>query len=127
MSDSHPIPIRPRETVILARDFEHLVTWYQTALDFRVIKRFDELPYANLETAGGVAIGIGSAPPELAHADATVVPQIETDDVAALLQRVVAAGGAAQGPERDAAAGFSFGSFRDPEGNSWWVVDTVCP
>ena len=60
MPDSTPIPIRPRETVILARDFERLVTWYQTALDFRVLRRFDELPYANLETDGGVAIGIGT-------------------------------------------------------------------
>ncbi|MDB4775652.1 MAG: VOC family protein [Phycisphaera sp. TMED9] len=127
MTESPPIPIRPRETVILARDFDRLVTWYQTALDFRVIKRFDELPYANLETTGGVAIGIGAAPPELAHADATLIAQIETDDVAALLQRVLAAGGAAQGPERDSGAGFSFGSFRDPEGNSWWVVDADCP
>ena len=63
MSNTGLIPIRPRETVILARDFERLVTWYQTALDFRVLRRFDELPYANLETAGGVAIGIGAAPP----------------------------------------------------------------
>ena len=68
-----------------------------------------------------------AAPPELAHADATLIAQIETDDVAALLQRVLAAGGAAQGPERDSGAGFSFGSFRDPEGNSWWVVDADCP
>jgi predicted enzyme related to lactoylglutathione lyase len=127
MPDSTPIPIRPRETVILARDFERLVTWYQTALDFRVLRRFDELPYANLETAGGVAIGIGAAPPDTPSTDATVIAQIETDDVGVLLQRVLSAGGMIQGPERDAGGGFSFGSFRDPEGNNWWVVDAACP
>ena len=127
MPDSTPIPIRPRETVILARDFERLVTWYQTALDFRVLRRFDELPYANLETDGGVAIGIGAAPPDIPSTDATVIAQIETDDVGVLLQRVLAAGGMIQGPERDTGGGFSFGSFRDPEGNNWWVVDAACP
>jgi predicted enzyme related to lactoylglutathione lyase len=127
MSDSEPIPIRPRETVILARDFNRLVTWYQTALDFQLTKQFDELPYANLETEGGVAIGIGAAPPDILNTDATVIAQIETDDVAALLQRVLAAGGMIQGPERDDGGGFCFGSFRDPEGNSWWVVDAACP
>jgi predicted enzyme related to lactoylglutathione lyase len=127
MSDFEPIPIRPREIVILARDFERLVAWYQTALDFQLTKQFDELPYANLETEGGVAIGIGSAPPGITNGEATLIAQIETDDVAALLQRVLAAGGLTHGPDRDAAAGFCFGSFRDPEGNSWWVVDSDCP
>ena len=118
--------LRARETVVLARDHGRLVRWYVEVLDFRIVRTFEELPYTNLE-CGGVHLGIGAAPPEAAAIDGTVVPQIETDDVTALLRRVHAHGGSVDGPHRDRVRGFDFGAFRDPEGNVWWVVDADCP
>lgn len=120
-------PIRPRETVILARDHAGLVDWYVRALGLSIVARFEELPYANLESPGGVRVGIGSAPPDVTASDSTIVPQLETTDVSALLLRIRTAGGLVDGPHRDAAMGFDFGSFKDPEGNIWWVVDEKAP
>ena len=119
--------IRPRETVLLARKFGNLITWYEQALGFEITSRVDELPYATLKSTGGVRIGIGAAPPEAAAIDGTVIPQIETDDVLELLRNVHIHGGSVDGPHRDPERGFEFGSFRDPEGNTWWVVDSNGP
>ena len=126
MTDSPP-PVRPRELVLLARDFERLADWYVQALGFKVVARFDELPYVNLESEGGFRLGIGTAPPEAPPAESTIVPQIETTDVTALLLGIHGAGGRVDGPMRDPERGFLFGSFQDPEGNTWWVVDEQCP
>lgn len=127
MNDVPPLIIRPRETVLLARNFAALLVWYEKALGFKIKARIDELPYANLESAGGVRIGIGSAPPEAAAIDGTVILQIETDDVSRLLREVHIHGGSVDGPHREPDQGFDFGSFRDPEGNTWWVVDPNGP
>lgn len=125
---TEPIPpVRPRELVLLARDFNRLVDWYVQTLGFKVLNRIDELPYANLETEGGVHLGIGSAPPDVAPSDSTIVPQLETTNVNDLLARIRMSGGLVDGPHRDAALGFDFGSFKDPEGNIWWVVDEKAP
>lgn len=48
------------------------------ALDFQLIKRFDELPYPNCETQRGACNG--SAPPEILNTKATVITQIEIDE-----------------------------------------------
>ena len=126
MSATTP-PVRPRELVLLARDFNRLVDWYVATLGFGVVQRIEDLPYANLETEGGLRIGIGSAPPDIPSAECTIVPQLETTDVPALLQKIQAAGGRIDGPMRDPQHGFLFGSFQDPERNTWWVVDDRCP
>ena len=125
---SEPAPaVAARELVILARDFDGLVEWYASTLGLAEVARFPELPYANLESTAGLRVGIGIAPAEAAAIDPTVIPQIETPDVAALLHRVRERGGSIDGPLTDSARGFSFGSFKDPEGNPWWVVDPNCP
>lgn len=122
-----PPPIRPRELVILARDHAGMVDWYSRTLGLRVVALIEELPYANLESLDGVRIGIGSAPPDVAPSDSTIVPQLETTNVNDLLARIRMSGGLVDGPHRDAALGFDFGSFKDPEGNIWWVVDEKAP
>ena len=128
---NEPPAIRPREIVILATRPADLAAWYETALGFRVTARFPELDYVNLETAGGVRIGIGGAPEDGLDARSRppdrIAPQLETDDVEVLLRRVHAHGGEVDGPHRDAAKGFHFGSFKDPDGHAWWVVDPACP
>ena len=130
MTDETTPSIRPREIVILAGDVEGLSDWYVAALGMRVTARFEDLPYVNLESHGGLRIGIGarSSPEELnSGREASVIPQLEAADVGGLLDRVRRSGGHADEPARDSNQGFEFGSFKDPEGNVWWVVDPNCP
>ena len=130
MTDETTPSIRPREIVILAGDVEGLSDWYVAALGMRVTARFEDLPYVNLESHGGLRIGIGARPsPEELNSgrEASVIPQLEAADVGGLLDRVRRSGGHADEPARDSNQGFEFGSFKDPEGNVWWVVDPNCP
>ena len=125
--------VRPREIVILAADFSSLVAWYRDVLGFKVVRLFEEeYNYAYMETASGIAIGIGSAPEMgIAPEDRgknTVILQVEVDDVAVFCAHVEAGGGTATfGPSFDKNGQFWFGGFADPEGNSCWVVDKNCP
>ncbi|MBZ0266944.1 VOC family protein [bacterium] len=125
--------ITPRESVILAADFASLVEWYAGALGFAVTKRFEgKFHYCNLETAGGVRIGIAPAAemgvtPDNRSAN-TVVLQFRVPDVKAFLEHVRDQGGTITGgPSFDPSDSFWFGSFADPEGNPFWVVDENCP
>ena len=127
------IEIRPRETVILAADFQTLVAWYRDVLGFSVIKLFeDEYHFCNLETPSGIKIGIASAaemgvePTD--RSTNTVVLQFEVDDVPEFFAHLEQAGGTVTfGPSFDKNDKFWFGGFTDPEGNPVWVVDKNCP
>lgn len=119
--------------MILAADFDALVAWYRDALGLTVVKRFDEgFHYCNLESASGAKVAIASAR-EMGVEPAdrsrnTVVPQLEVDDVKAFLAHLAARGAKITGgPSFDAKGSFWFGSFSDPEGNPFWVVDRNCP
>ncbi|MCB9914170.1 MAG: VOC family protein [Planctomycetes bacterium] len=125
--------LRAREPVILAADFAALVRWYREALGFRVTRLFEDgFHYGNLETPSGAKLGVASAAemgvtPGDRRAN-TVVLQLEVADVRAFLAHVESAGGAVLGgPSFDANGAFWFGSFADPEGNPFWVVDERCP
>ena len=132
MSETTP-RLEPRELVVLADDFDGLVTWYVDALGFRETKRFDDgYRYANLETESGIRLGIAPAkevgiePGD--RSKNTIILQVVAADVRALLDHVQAAGGAATlGPSFDEKGRFWFGAFTDPEGNPIWVVDENCP
>lgn len=125
--------LRPRESVILADDYNAMVAWFRDVLGFEVTDVFsDEFNYTNLVNAAGVRIGVAPAaemgvkPGERSRN--TVLLQFEVDDVKALLEHVAASGGVASfGPSFDKAGGFWFGGFSDPEGNPYWVVDSNCP
>ena len=125
--------IRPRETVILAEDFPAMVAWYRDVLGLRVTKLLEEhFRYANLETPTGVRIGItpaeqmGVRPGD--RASATVVLQLEVDDLRAFFAEIEKAGATITGPPAyDKDPGFWYGGFADPEGNRFWVVDKDCP
>lgn len=127
------IDIRPRESVILARDFSAAVDWYCKALGFTVVKRFDNgFNYCNLETASGIRIGIGDAAQMGVTAanrnNDTVILQFEVDDVDEFFSHLGRfEGSITGGPSFDAGGNFWFGSFVDPEGNQFWVVDKNCP
>lgn len=122
--------IRAREPVLLAQDFSALVAWYQQALGFQVLRLFeDDYHYCNLETATGVRLGVGSAdgqPPD--RTNGALFLQLEVDDLPAFFAQLERAGASITGgPSLDRQGGFWFGSFADPEGNVWWVVDKNCP
>ena len=125
--------LRPRETVILAEDFDVLVAWYRDVLGFEVVQLFEDgMHYANLKTASGIRIGIGLAGEVQVEprdrAANTVVLQFEVDDVPELLIHIGNHGGVVQhGPTFNKEEGFWFGAFADPEGNPIWLVDAACP
>ena len=127
------IEIRPRETVILADDFEALVAWYRDVLGFGVTALFeDDYHYCCMATPSGIKIGIGSAAEmEVTPTDRsvnTVILQFEVDDLAEFFAQLKAAGGIVTfGPSFEKKGGFWFGGFSDPEGNPCWVVDKNCP
>ena len=127
------IEIRPRETVILASDFQELTTWYQDVLGFAVTRLFeDDYHYCNLETPSGIQIGIASAA-EMGVEPAdrstnTVILQFEVDDLQEFFAHLEEAGGTITfGPSFEKNNDFWFGGFSDPEGNPVWVVDKNCP
>ena len=127
------IEIRPRETVILAANFSDLVDWYQDVLGFRVVQLFQNgIHYCNLETDTGIKVGIGDAAEAGVapgkRAANTVLLQFEVDDLRAFFTFLGENGATITGgPSLDAGDGFWFGSFSDPEGNPFWVVDKDCP
>lgn len=125
--------LRPRETVILADNFDALLAWYRDVLGFRVVQQFDtNIHFANLETASGIKIGIGvAAELDVVPTDRsknTVLLQFEVEDVEGFMASIVEAGGTIDhGPTFNEKDGFWFGAFRDLEGNPIWVVDSKCP
>ena len=128
-----PMQLRPRESVILVEDFDSMVLWYQDTLGFTVKKRFDEgFHYCNLENDAGIKFGIALASEmQVSPKDRpqnSVVLQFEVDDVQAFLQHIEGQGGSITGEASyDSNDKFWFGSFADPEGNPFWIVDGNCP
>ena len=125
--------IRSREPVILAARFDDLVAWYRSALGFAVVRQFEEdFHYCLLEAPSGFRVAIADAQemgvePRARNRN-TVVLQFEVDDLPAFFAELEGAGARISGgPSHDERAGFWFGSFEDPEGNPFWVVDKNCP
>ena len=127
------IEISPRETVILASDYDSLVAWYRDVLGFEVVQRFEEgYHYCNLETPSGIRIGIGSAGEmgvePIDRSRNTVLLQVQVESVQEFFEHLQKQGGSVTfGPMFEEKAGFWFGGFADPEGNPCWVVDANCP
>ena len=115
-------------TVVLARDYGALVSWYRRTLEMRVRRVVTEgYDWTELERPG-LRIGIAPAqqmgvrlPKPRRNA---VVLHLVTKDVKGLLRRAKRQGGTvAFGPSRDAKETFTYGAFLDPEGNQVWVID----
>jgi predicted enzyme related to lactoylglutathione lyase len=125
--------LRPRETVIIAEDFQAMGGWYQAILNFEAVNLVDEeYHYCNLKNEAGLQIGIAEAaelgvtPIDRRHN--TVVLQFEVPDVKRLFERLRQRGGEISfGPSFDSKNGFWYGGFHDLEGNPFWAVDENCP
>ena len=133
MMGSSKMKLYPRETVILADDFQAMVAWYQDVLGFTVTRLEEEdYHYCNLENENDIQIGIADAKkmgvnPTDSKSN-TVVFQFQAVDVRGFLQYVNENGGnITSGPSLDKKEGFRFGGFSDLEGNPIWVVDENCP
>lgn len=127
------IELRPRETVILASDYNKMVSWYRDTLGFAVTNDFSEdYHYCNLKTASGIQIGIASAA-EMGvkphdRSRNTVLLQFEVADVKTFFAHLERSGGSITfGPSFDEKGQFWYGGFSDLEGNPCWVVDENCP
>jgi predicted enzyme related to lactoylglutathione lyase len=127
------IELRPRESVILAENYEALVEWYKVVLGFRdTLSVADDYNYAVLENENGIRIGIASAEQMgVAPADRTkntVLLQVEVPDVKEFFEHLAEhEGGASFGPSYDKKGNFWYGGFHDLEGNPFWVVDENTP
>jgi len=117
-------------TVVLAEDYARLRDWYIQALDLELQKEWTEdYHYAELVREGKYVVGVAAAN-EMRVAphhprNNTSVMQLQTDDIEALFARVKEQGGEIHGPSYEAKEKFHYGSFRDPEGNEVWVVQTL--
>ena len=125
--------LKPREAVILVEDFDLMINWYCEVLGFKVTKRFEDgFHYCNLESEARIKLGLALASEmqiELAdRSKNSIVLQFEVDEVKAFLKYISEEGGSITGEASfNAKDNFWFGSFADPEGNSFWVVDAHCP
>ena len=123
----------PRESVILADDFQALVDWYQQVLGFKVTQLFEQdYHYCNLENENVIRLGITSSKEMGVNPNDrksnTVVLQFQVADVKGFLKHVSENGGEIIfGPSRDKKDDFWYGGFTDLEGNPFWIVDENCP
>jgi predicted enzyme related to lactoylglutathione lyase len=125
--------ICPRESVILAEDFQALVEWYKNVLRFKVMRLVEEdYHYCNLENENGIRLGIADAK-EMGvkpgdRKNNTIVLQLQVADVKSFFEHLSEHGGVITfGPSLDKNDGFWYGGFSDLEGNPFWVVDENCP
>ena len=52
------IRILPRETVIVAKNYQSLIDWYIDNLNFKIVYNNLDIKYCSLETDSGIKIGI---------------------------------------------------------------------
>lgn len=120
--------LRLLNAVLLAEDYARLRDWWIAALGLELKQEWTaDYHYAELAFDGRFVVGIADAEemgcvPHQPRRN-TAVPQLQVDDVAAVLRRVKAHGGDVPfGPSFDAKESFWFGGFADIEGNHVWVV-----
>jgi predicted enzyme related to lactoylglutathione lyase len=116
-------------TVILAENYEELVTWYKETLELDIKLQADkDYHYTDLVKNNKLIVGICPAS-EMKHIPTaprnnSVVLQISVDDIEILFSKVADNGGSITfGPAMDKNEGFKFGGFKDPEGNHVWVME----
>ena len=116
--------------VVLAEAYEAMRDWYREVLELDLAyEHTDGYHYAELAREGrkvvGIAVAVEMGTTPGGRAGATVLGQLNVEDVRGLLDHVQERGGAVRfGPSQDESHGFWYGGFADPEGNIWWVVES---
>ena len=116
--------IRRGETNLYVTDFDRAVRFYSEALDFVLVESeedFRKLQHPGFTLTLFQAQGEGPAAPPGTQPGMTADMQV--DDVAAYAERITAAGGSVA-PIRDWEHG-RFTLFRDPDGISWELIETI--
>jgi predicted enzyme related to lactoylglutathione lyase len=113
--------------VVLAEDYGVVRDWWVAALGLRIHREWPELPYCDLAIGDTVVLGVSpmgamELQPPTPRLN-TTFPQFVSDDVEALLARIVEHGGSVVfGPSYAEDGGYWYGAFADIEGNQAWVV-----
>ena len=80
------IKILPRETVVVAKNYQSLIDWYVDNLNFKIVYNNLAIKYCSIETDSGIKIGIADME-ELGNKNYskrimnTVILQICTNDL----------------------------------------------
>jgi predicted enzyme related to lactoylglutathione lyase len=98
---------------VLGRDAEALQSFYRDAFDWELRSVMPEYAMVAPGGEGGIPGGVGTSP----DGDDRVTFYIQTDDLAASLEKVNAAGGSTVAPPMDIPDGPSIALFADPEGH----------
>ena len=127
------IKILPRETVVVAKNYQSLIDWYVDNLNFKIVYNNLDIKYCSLATDSGIKIGIADME-SLGNENYskriqnTVILQIATNDLEILFKKVKNNGGSILfGPLYDEGDKYWYGSVTDIEGNEIWVIDENCP
>ena len=127
------IKILPRETVLVAKNYQSLIDWYVDNLNFKIVYNNLDIKYCSLATDSGIKIGIADME-QMGNENYskrimnTVILQICTNDLKKLFKRIKNNGDSVLfGPSYDEGDKYWYGSITDIEGNEIWVVDENCP
>ena len=127
------IKILPRETVIVAKDYQSLIDWYIDNLNFKIVYNNYDIKYCSLKTDSGIEIGIADMA-SLGNKNYskkiqnTIILQIATNDLELFLKKIKNNSGSIFfGPSYDKGDNYWYGSIADSEGNEIWVIDENCP
>ena len=127
------IKILPRETVLVAKNYQSLIDWYVNNLNFKIVYNNLDIKYCSLATDSGIKIGIADME-SLGNESYskrimnTVILQIATNDLKKLFKKIKNNGGSILfGPSYDEGDEYWYGSVTDIEGNEIWVIDENCP
>jgi predicted enzyme related to lactoylglutathione lyase len=121
--------IRLLNTVLLASDFEKLLSWYKQTFELQIGHSVSgEYHYAELNKDSNFVIAIADAKEMGANPDAvknnTAIPQLAVSDVSAGLESAANNGGKVLfGPSYDEKGKFYYGGFKDIEDNQIWIVE----
>ena len=127
------IKILPRETVIVAKNYQSLIDWYINNLNFKLVYNNLDIKYCSLKTDSGIEIGIADMDSlnnknYSKRIQNTVILQIATNDLKILFNKIKNNGGSILfGPSYDKGDKYWYGSIADSEGNEIWVIDENCP
>lgn len=115
--------------VVLANDYDKLVSWYSSAMPLQIGQRVTEgYHYTCFVNSGKGVLGIADAkemgvtPRE--PRENTVIVQLVVSDIFSLFAEIEKRGGTVLfGPKTDEASDDYYGGFLDIEGNQIWVSE----
>lgn len=124
MSDWKPAGYPSLSPYLICSDPEELIAFLISALDAKLVRRFDRpdgsLMHAELRIDDGIVM-IGGGATDFRSSEVHI--HLYVTDALAAYDRAIAAGAQpVQPPSRKAADDDLRGGFRDPAGHIWWIA-----